>query len=518
MIEHSGRQPGRITTKVEKALGQRFTRKKFLQAAGAGAGLALLGAAGCSRTDILPDLPNTIRNLAGDNLNVVLVILDSLRKDHVGAYGNGWIKTPNLDALAREGLRFNRAYPESAPTICARRAIHTGMRVFPVRDWHRYKGINIGLYGWQPIPRDQTTLAEILKEQGYQTMFVTDNMHQFKPSYNFQRGFDVFEFIRGQTTDPYRPLGMLPPGKAEQALLKSDSAGALEGSSGYFQQYFANTAYRKTEEDWFSPQVFSRASELLQAAKEGGEPFFLVADSYDPHPPWDPPTEYVSLYDDDYGGKEPYSVIYGPRDYLTDREVQRMRARYSAEVTLADRWLGRFLEKMEDLKLFENTLLIAISDHGVALGEHGFMGKPAYALWPELTDIPFLIRHPEGAGAGKTSDYYASTHDVAPTILGALGIEPEQKMDGQDLSVLFEGEAPQPRDHFSLGYHNFVWSRDENYVFFSRNDGSEARLYDLRTDPEMNKNIGAENQDIMNRMFGGYILEDAGGPLPKYDV
>jgi len=339
-------------------------------------------------------------------------------------------------------------------------------------------------------------------------------MHQFKPSYNFQRGFDVFEWIRGQTTDNYQPLGMTQPDMMAKAMLK----GNVTAMRGQLLQYFANTSGRQTEEDWFSPQVFSRASELLQAAKEGGQPFFLVADSYDPHEPWDPPTEYVSLYDDDYGGKEPYSVIYGPRDYLTDREVQRMRALYSAEVTMADRWLGRFLQKMEDLKLFENTLLILLADHGVAFGEHGFMGKPAYALWPELTDIPLLIRHPEGAGAGETSDFYASTHDVAPTILGALGIEPEQKMDGQDLSVLFEGEAPQPRDHFSLGYHNFVWSRDENYVFFSRNDGTEARLYDLRTDPEMNKNIGAENQDIMNRMFGGYILEDAGGPLPKYDV
>jgi arylsulfatase A-like enzyme len=71
-------------------------------------------------------------------MNVVVVIVDSLRKDHVGAYGNGWVKTPNLDALAGESLRFTRAYPESAPTICARRAIYTGMRTFPFRTSRRY--------------------------------------------------------------------------------------------------------------------------------------------------------------------------------------------------------------------------------------------------------------------------------------------------------------------------------------------------------------------------------------------
>ena len=71
------------------------------------------------------------------------------------------------------------------------------------------------------------------------------------------------------------------------------------------------------------------------------------------------------------------------------------------------------------------------------LGEHGYTGKLPYALWPELTDTVLLVRHPEGKGAGEVSDYYASTHDVAPTILGFLGIEPPRPMEGQDLLVLF---------------------------------------------------------------------------------
>jgi arylsulfatase A-like enzyme len=486
-----------------------LTRREFLKAAGAG--LVVLGAAGCSATNVLPDLPQRIRNLRGENANVVLVIIDSLRTDHVGAYGNPWIQTPNLDALAKESLRFTQAYPESAPTICARRAIHTGMRSFPFRNWYTPKGDDIRLEGWQPIPEGQTHLAEILKENGYQTMFVTDNMHQFKPSYNFQRGFDVFEFIRGQTTDNYQPLGMSQVDMVEKALL----AGNVGAMTGQLLQYFANTSGRQTEEDWFAPQVFGRASELLEAAKEG-QPFFLVADSYDPHEPWDPPEEYVSLYDEGYEGLEPYSVVYGPRDYLTDRQLQRMKARYAAEVSMSDRWLGRFMDKMEELKLFENTLLMVISDHGVAFGEHGFVGKPAYALWPELTDIPFFIRHPEGAGAGKTSDYFASTHDVAPTILSYLGIEPPEPMDGEDLSVILGGRSPEERSHFSLGYHNYVWARDETYAFFSRNDGTEARLYNVQEDPEMRNDIASQNQAVLNKMFGEYILEDAGGPLPKY--
>jgi hypothetical protein len=98
------------------------------------AGLDLLETAGCRFTERLSTL--TDNPLTGDKAtNVVVAIIDSLRKDHVGAYGNSWIKTPNLGALSKESLRFTQAYPESAPTICARRAIHTGMRAWPFRDW-----------------------------------------------------------------------------------------------------------------------------------------------------------------------------------------------------------------------------------------------------------------------------------------------------------------------------------------------------------------------------------------------
>jgi arylsulfatase A-like enzyme len=488
-----------------------LTRRQFLKATGA-AGATLFGASALA-SGCIPLLNRSI----GDT-NVVLIIIDSLRKDHVGAYGNGWIQTPNLDALAEESLRFTRAYPESAPTICARRAIHTGLRTWPFRDWKPPKGDDILLQGWQPIPEGQTHLAEIMKQNGYATLLQTDNMHQYKASYNFQQGFDVFDFIRGQTTDNYMPNWTFPRARVQNALLK----GNVTAMRAQMQQYWANVegrlvAERESEEDWFSPRVFSGAMELLDAAKGGDQPFFLVADSYDPHEPWDTPDEYVNLYDDPYDGREPYSVIYGSSDYLTERELQRMHARYAGEVTMVDRWFGRFLDRMDELDLFENTLLILLSDHGVAHGEHGITGKPPYALWPELTDIVFMIRHPEATRGGETSDYYASTHDVAPTILGFLGIEPEQPMDGQDLSVLFDGGQPEERAHFTAGYHNFVWARDREYAMVSRQDRENTRLYDLRRDPEMQQDISAGYPDVVRRMFDKYVLGDAGGSLPDYD-
>lgn len=224
------------------------------------------------------------------------------------------------------------------------------------------------------------------------------------------------------------------------------------------------------------------------------------------------------MYDDEpYNLKEPFSVIYGPSDYLAERELARMKARYAGEVTMVDRWLGRFLDTMGELNLFDNTLLILLSDHGVAHGEHGYTGKPSYVLWPEITDVPFFVRYPKGKMAGKRSDYHASTHDVAPTILGSLGIEAPGQMNGQDLSVFFGGGEPeQERKHFTLGYNDHAWARDEDYVMFARNDGSEALLFDVKEDPEMRENVAAERQDVLDRMWNDYVLEDAGGPLPMY--
>ncbi|MDQ5817433.1 MAG: sulfatase [Actinomycetota bacterium] len=455
----------------------------------AGAGAVLLGASGCG---------HVVPSPRGSGTNVVLVIVDSLRKDHVGAYGNDWIQTPSLDALARESLRFTRAYPDTMPTIPTRRAIHTGMRTFPVNapDW-----------GWRPIPAGQATLAEILKDKGYAIFLVTDTCHQWKHSMNFGRGFDVYRKVRGQVSDPYKDPSVISIEEVRQRYMGGRNAQKA-------RQYLANVQGRKSEEDWFAPKVFTSEMEALEEARRR-EPFFLVADCFDPHEPWDPPERYVDLYDPDgYEGKEPLADRYGTDDYVTDRQLLRMRALYAAEVTMADRWLGNFLQKAHDLGVMENTLLVVISDHGHALGEHGYLGKPPRALWPELTDIALFVRHPEEKRSGEESDYYASTHDVAPTVLGFLGIEPPRPMDGQDLTVLLEEGEPEPRDHFTLVYGTVVCCRDEQYVLVCRYNRTSARLYDIRTDPLQTRNLIEDDPETAEKMFEEYALKDAGGSLP----
>jgi len=487
-----------------------LTRRDFLRVSGTGAaGMALLGTAGCGR---LAKMPENYLPQGGPSMNVVVVIIDSLRRDHVGAHGNPWIKTPNLDALAKESLRFDRALPESIPTIPARRAIHTGLRTFPFRNWDPPED-SPPIYGWQPIPREQATLAETLREEGYETLFITDVQHQFKPSYNFHRGFNWYHFVRGQEKDSLEPYWRCPPEKLERALL----GGWRQAKQvTVLQQHLANTLGRgEAEEDWCAPQVFLRSMELLKGAVER-QPFFMVVDCFDPHEPWDPPKKYVDLYDDHYDGPEPWITSYGSTDYLSRRELERMRALYAGEVTMVDRWLGNFLQKMSDLGLMEKTLLVLLSDHGHALGEHGIAGKVPWEIYPELVDTVFFIRHPEGKGAGQASDYYASTHDVAPTVLGAMGIKPPQPMDGQNLLVLADGGEPEPRPYFTLGYDRYVWAKDDDYVLVCRNDGAKARLHDLKADPEQNADVAGDLPEVVGSMWNDYVLKDAGGPLPRY--
>ena len=166
-------------------------RRRFLQAGAAGAaGAALLPAAGCSMDE----------TGSPGQMNVLLVIVDSLRPDHVGAYGSPQIRTPNVDALAARGLRFNRAFPEAMVTIPARRSIFTTKRIFPFRNFVPNEELGQSP-GWLPIEDTEQTFTRELHRQGYWVGQVSDNPHTaftkaFEP---FRRSFDAWYTVVGQS-------------------------------------------------------------------------------------------------------------------------------------------------------------------------------------------------------------------------------------------------------------------------------------------------------------------------------
>lgn len=444
--------------------------------------------------------------------SAIIVVMDTLRADHVGAYGNDWIKTPTLDALAEEGIVFTHAFTESLPTIPMRRTLHTGVRTWPFREWVPDKGDIAPYCGWQRIPEEQTTVAETLSLEGYQTGFITDTFHQFRPSKNFHRGFQQFVWVRGQEIDPWRSTLTVDPRAVDELV-----APGLTETEAYFQtfmiaQHLANQASREREVDYQAPRVFREAMHWLEENK-GAQRFFLLVDSFDPHEPWDPPQKYVDLYaDPDYDGPPMVRTRYGSSDNLTRAQLMHMRARYAAEVTMVDHWLGRFLDRARELGMLENTLLVITSDHGHQLGEHGITGKVARGLWWELTDVPLMVRRPDGVGAGTEVDGFVQHQDIAPTVLGALSVPSRVAMPGTDLLGL-AADRVRPREHVSCGYNDYSWCRDTRYVYITRNDGADAQLFDMEADPAQEHNLAGEEQGVLKSMHQK-LLAHAGGPLP----
>jgi len=462
-------------------------------------------------------------------MNLVLVIVDTLRQDHVGCYGNDWVKTPYLDSLAKESVVFTQGYPDSLPTLQVRRALQTGCRVFPFRNDQDYKGNQfVGGLGWGPVLEERDTIAEILQQHGYRTGFVTDAYHQFKPHKNFHRGFDEWIWIRGQENDPYR-CGPQPSwGEVAKHVPKQFQTKTMENLRiqiegggqkrkrymDFVRDYLTNVADRRCEEDYFPARVFSAAANWLERNQDA-ENFFLVVDSFDPHEPWDPPAFYRRLYDPDDDCMDFLASLYGPADQVSPRILKRLRANYAGEVSLVDRWFGYLLEKMKYLGLMNDTVIAVISDHGHCIGEHNIVGKQGYPMSREIADLVYMIRDPRGEGAGIVCNELLYNFDLIPTVLARLDITPENPMDGKDVWPLVLGKAKDFYDHVTCAWGPLVMVRDKQWWYNAYIWGESPLLFDLKVDPKLENNVAAEHPDICARMKK-LAIADAGGTIPDY--
>lgn len=485
----------------------RLSRRRLLQAGAAGAaGAAVLPALGCSSDDAAAD---------GDaQLNVLLLIVDSLRPDHVGAYGSPRIRTPNVDAIANQGLRFNRAFPEAMVTVPARRSIFSSKRIFPFRGWEVNEEIGTSP-GWLPIDDPQRTFTSALRDNGYWTAHISDNpfmafMKAFEP---YRETFHQWRTVVGQSGFRQPPENVsleevydwLPPFLRDERYVPG------------MRKYLANTGEGKDEEETCAARIFKEAAELLDDARRR-QPFALTIDCFDPHEPWSPPPEYLEMYGDpEYEGPNVGVTTYGFAQNFTPELTRRLHACYAAEVTLMDTWLGHFMRRFRELGLHENTVVLLLSDHGYLLGERGYTGKVPSQLHPELAQVPFIVSHPDRRAAGQVSQYFASTHDVGPTLLSMVGIDPPGWMGGTDLSPIMDGEEPaEQRDFHYGGMYNRFYIRTDEYVLIGDNRGEERHMYDLHLDPQEMSNIEPDNPRISEELYQT-VLEAAGGPLPYYE-
>jgi arylsulfatase A-like enzyme len=464
---------------------RRLTRRALLRGGGSAAGLAALGG--------LPSLARASDGEEGDRErerpNVVLIMADRLRADALKCYDdvfdNGH-RTPNVDALARQSLRFRYMVPEGLPAIPARRALLTGMRSWPFRDWRATAGCP-PVPGWHKIWDFQPLMPELTKAAGVETIYVTDNPLLVGPR---------FDFVR--RTGPV-PL----------------SAGHTSTERGYLLP-----VHRAPERREPTTRVLDAGTKLIDDLKQK-QPFFLGLDAFDPVDAFELPRQYV-LGDgpvNELSSLLPAYHSYQRTVHVKDRDglADEVKSRYADEVRRVDDALGRFLHKLDAAGLAHNTVVIFASDAGVALGEQGVFGNPAGVWHRRAYQAPLLVRDPRRRWAGDHSSWYASTHDVPTTILSYLDVTIPGKMAGEDVTTLFDRDDLPGRQYFTTGIDTHVVAGDREWLLVGRTDEDRWRLYHLDdTDKPDDLEDKTTTAPTVLQAIKEYVIWTAGGTLPEF--
>ena len=355
--------------------------------------------------------------------NIILLITDTYRYDNLGDRAERPIRTPALDRFAAErATEITRFYTGSFPTIPHRTDVATGILGWP----H---------YGWQPIDQSGSNhIASMLRDPGYVSQLICDCPHLFNA--RFQHAFDAAFQHRGQEGDKAL-LHLNDPIRPVMAAEKTRTRPAFRGHSLVDLHKWHNRDPRY-EGDTFPAKTGSTAIRWLEENSMAG-PFFLWVDFFDPHEPWDAPEYLVRRYDPDYAGPPMSHPNYGPASAYTPAELHNLWAHYAAEAEVIDRWVGRVLQKMDDLQLWDDTIVVITSDHGMSIGEHERTGKSNihekderyWPIYPEIGHVPFLIAGGD-VPRGQQLGLIAQPIDIIPTVcdLAGVALAPEKPLQG----------------------------------------------------------------------------------------
>jgi len=410
-------------------------------------------------------------------MNIIFMMSDTLRADHLSPYGNDWIHTPNIDAFAKQAAVFDRAYCASFATIPNRTDLMTGRYGEP-------------LHPWLPLQWDALTSVEVLRENGFVTQLINDTPHLINGGHGFDRPFNAWLMIRGNEVDRFR-MDSLPVDFPTRDISKISPRPANRSDA----QYLRNVRYRRTEEDYFAAQLYTAACEWLEM-NQGHEQFFLWIDGFDPHEPWDPPQHYVDLYEDDYDGDVFLQHIKVPPEAMTEAEINHLKATYAGSVSLVDRWWGELFKTLERLHMLEDTTVIVMADHGTYLAEHGKVMGKTDPLYDQVAQVPLIIRLPDATGAGKRFDALAQAPDIMPTILDLAGLPIPDTVQGKSLLPVLRGETDEHREFAISGVapnaltdEAIITVRDGRWMLHDFSDRDRCELYDAEADPAQERNV-----------------------------
>lgn len=402
-------------------------------------------------------------------LNVVLIGIDTLRRDHVGCYGYGRPTTPNIDQWAAGGVVFEDAVSQAPWTLPSFSTIHTSL--YPTQHgaggFERAQGTYGNRMGSTVIP-----LAMVLLKKGYSTGAIV-NAPALAPDFGVDKGFEYYD-----TSPRWDPR--VADGTTEDAL-------------GWIDEH-------------------------------RDEPFFMFVHYFDPHLPYSPPKPYDTMYDPDYSG--PISMSFDRETFNrvipeinakggaeAEAEWNHVRALYDGEITFTDREVGKLLDGLQERGLTGNTLVVLVSDHGEEFFDHGGF-EHGHTMYDELIKVPLIFALPGRIPAGTRVSRQVRMLDVMPTILDFVGIESPARLEGVSLKPLMLGEGEVAAEPGVLLPPGFSYSEAMLY-------GTEKKcvtaypwkvIYDMGTGQTMMFNLDSDPGELddlaESKPEAGALLEE----------
>lgn len=462
--------------------------------------------------------------------NILMIV-----EDHVAFYGHKQIKRPYLEQLKQEGVSFENTYCSTPLCMPSRKTMMTGL--YPHAHGQRDNSFETGY--------EQTeTYLGILKEQGYETYYF-GKWHAGKgiPADLGCKGISYPDYSNPYHQKEYQDYikeKELPPAamKVEVNMCEKGWIDDVEEGDIYrFTRPLLNEALsgvleapKESHEAFYVSEMACRQLEEIQKTHKEDMPFMMRVDFWGPHQPYHPAKEYTEMYPLENMGEYPsfHDTLEGkPESYFFDTgrdtsENKRLKipnalpeekwrllfSRCYAQNTMVDEAAGRIIEKLKDLHLDENTVIIWLADHGDALGCHGGHFDKAFYMPEEVLRIPFVMSYPGVLPKGEVSSALISNADLAPT-LAAIAHGKMEQIEGRSILELYHGQkipwrdsvisetfghlAPWEAKAVRSGKYKYVWNKDD-----------VEELYDLEEDPYEMQNLAEEKiyKEILSKMRG----------------
>ena len=431
--------------------------------------------------------------------NILVLYTDQQRWDALGASGNPDIQTPHLDRLAAEGVNCDHFFVQNPVCMPSRASMLSGL--YPSTLGIVRNGV--------PVPEDTVTLPHLLRNYGYRSANI-GKLH-FVPHANRDHcdphpdyGFDHLEISDepGCYEDAYRAwarhrapgemdaisVGLPPATDVWQRTMQIDDG------IRHPTERFPKKAIPFGSHSDLTHTAFVAEQTMAYVERMGAAPFFCIAGFYSPHSPWVAPQAFIDLYDPETLSLPRFPPEVDARRSETafsDRELRQARQGYYAMVSEVDHHVGRILDRLDDLGLRENTVVIFTADHGEWLGEHLRYGKghPGHDC---ISRVPFIVRWPAGIVARDGSTHaIVEAVDVVPTLLDCAGIPVPRRLQGRScLSLLRGGTAEQRASALTEG-QGWKSLRMAGCRYVVESGGREA-LYDLDQDPDAYRDVAGD--------------------------